>query len=175
MTGTSTNSSTEILVTNNYQNEEVKTYIKRWLVLFIFCLLSMTNAFQWLQYSVINNIVVEYYDVTSLAVNGTSIIWMILYIPLIFPATWFMDNYGLRWCVLLGALGNCLGAWIKCASASPHLFYVSFIGQAIVASSQVFILNVPPRLAAIWFGPTQVSTATSLGVFGNQVNIRLKH
>jgi len=49
------------------------------------------------------------------------------------------------------------------------LFYVSFIGQTVVATSQVFILNVPPRLAAIWFGPKQVSTATSLGVFGNQL------
>jgi FLVCR family feline leukemia virus subgroup C receptor-related protein len=152
-----------------YKREEVRTFVKRWVVLTLFCLLSMTNAFQWIQYSVINNIVVRYYGVTSLDVNGTSIIWMVVYIPCIFPATWFLDKYGLRWSVLLGAFGNCLGAWIKCASTSPHLFYVTFIGQTVVAVSQVFILNVPPRLAAIWFGPKQVSTATSLGVFGNQL------
>lgn len=34
---------------------------------------------------------------------------------------------------------------------------------------QVFILNVPPRLAAVWFGADQVSSACSIGVFGNQV------
>ena len=28
---------------------------------------------------------------------------------------------------------------------------------------------MPARLAAIWFGPDQVSTATAIGVFGNQV------
>jgi MFS transporter, FLVCR family, feline leukemia virus subgroup C receptor-related protein len=33
----------------------------------------------------------------------------------------------------------------------------------------VFILGIPPRLAAVWFGPKQVSTACAAGVFGNQV------
>jgi FLVCR family feline leukemia virus subgroup C receptor-related protein len=37
----------------------------------------------------------------------------------------------------------------------------------------VFILGVPPRLAAVWFGPAQVSTACSMGVFGNQLGIAL--
>lgn len=150
-------------------DEPTKTFLKRWIILIIFCLLSMSNAFQWIQYSIITNIVTDYYCVSPLDVSATSMIWMIVYIPLIFPATWFLDKFGLRWSVILGALGNCLGAWIKCASASPELFYVSFIGQTVVAISQVFILNVPPRLAAVWFGAKEVSTATSLGIFGNQV------
>jgi len=37
----------------------------------------------------------------------------------------------------------------------------------------VFILGIPPRLAAVWFGPSEVSTATALGVFGNQVGIAI--
>lgn len=35
---------------------------------------------------------------------------------------------------------------------------------------QVFILSLPARLAAVWFGPDQVSSACSVGVFGNQVS-----
>ena len=35
---------------------------------------------------------------------------------------------------------------------------------------QVFILSLPARLAAVWFGPDQVSSACSIGVFGNQVS-----
>jgi hypothetical protein len=34
---------------------------------------------------------------------------------------------------------------------------------------QVFILGVPPNVAAVWFGAEQVSSACSIGVFGNQV------
>lgn len=69
-----------------------------------------------------------------------------------------------------GAFGTMIGAWCKVASARPERFYMTMLGQTIVASSQVFILNLPPRLAAVWFGPSEVSTACSIGVFGNQVN-----
>jgi FLVCR family feline leukemia virus subgroup C receptor-related protein len=70
----------------------------------------------------------------------------------------------------LGALGTACGSWIKVASASPDMFAVAFVGQTLVAVSQVFILSVPARLAAVWFGPSEVSSACSIGVFGNQVN-----
>lgn len=56
------------------------------------------------------------------------------------------------------------------ASASPDMFVVAFVGQTLVAMSQVFILSVPARLAAVWFGPNEVSSACSIGVFGNQVS-----
>jgi len=77
---------------------------------------------------------------------------------------------GLRKAVLIGSFGTCLGTWIKVFSASPNLFAVAFVGQTVVAVSQIFVLGIPPLLAAIWFGPDQVSTATSIGVFGNQVS-----
>lgn len=66
-------------------------------------------------------------------------------------------------------VGTCAGSWIKVGSVSPDRFWVGFLGQAIVALSQVFVLSVPARLAAVWFGPSQVSSACSIGVFGNQV------
>jgi hypothetical protein len=59
---------------------------------------------------------------------------------------------------------------VKVLAIEPHLFYVAFIGQSIVAASQVFILSLPAKLAAVWFGPNQVSSACSIGVFGNQVS-----
>ena len=34
-----------------------------------------------------------------------------------------------------------------------------------------FLLEVPARIASVWFPPNQVSTATSLGVFGNQIGV----
>jgi FLVCR family feline leukemia virus subgroup C receptor-related protein len=64
------------------------------------------------------------------------------------------------------------GAWLKVVSASPDYFYLAFLGQALVGMAQIFILGVPARLAAVWFGPRQVSTACALGVFGNQVRVK---
>ena len=76
---------------------------------------------------------------------------------------------GLYKAVLIGSFGTMLGAWVKCGSISPDRFYVGFAGQVISAVSQIFILGIPARLAAVWFGSNQVSTACSIGVFGNQV------
>ncbi|PSN41018.1 putative MFS-type transporter C09D4.1 [Blattella germanica] len=139
-------------------------------MLFIFVLYSMSNAMQWIQYSIIANIATAYYDVSLDAINWTSMIYMITYIPLVFPASWFLDKAGLRVCCILGSLGTAAGSWIKVASASPDRFIVAFSGHTIVAISQVFILSVPARLAAVWFGPNEVSSACSVGVFGNQVS-----
>lgn len=77
---------------------------------------------------------------------------------------------GLRIAAISGVLGTCIGAWVKCFSVSPDLFWVGFVGQSIVAASQVFILSLPAKVAAVWFGPDQVSSACSIGVFGNQVS-----
>lgn len=78
---------------------------------------------------------------------------------------------GLRAAVLIGIAGTCLGAWIKVAAVAPDRFWVAFLGQSVVALSQIFILSIPARLAAVWFGPEQVSSACSIGVFGNQVPV----
>lgn len=150
-------------------NKNTQTFAKRWFILALFCILSATNGFQSLEYTIINDLLIQYYNVSSLAIDWTSMIYMVVYVLFIFPATWFLDKFGLRWTLLMGTFGNCLGAWIKCASTNPGRFYVSFIGQTIAGISQVFILGIPPRLAAVWFGPMEVSTATAIGVFGNQV------
>ena len=78
---------------------------------------------------------------------------------------------GLRWAIFLGALGTALGSWIKAVSVAPDRFWVTFTGQTFVAICQVFLLSTPPRLASVWFGSDQVSTACAIGVFGNQVGI----
>ncbi|XP_050322308.1 feline leukemia virus subgroup C receptor-related protein 2 isoform X4 [Bactrocera neohumeralis] len=150
---------------------EIKLYKRRWVVLFLFVFYSGANAAQWIQYSIINNIIVKYYGINDKWVDWTSMIYMIVYIPLIFPGSWFLDKMGLRITALVGIVGTCIGSWIKVFSVQPDLFYVTFIGQTIVALAQVCILSLPARIAAVWFGPHQVSSACSVGVFGNQLGI----
>ena len=54
-------------------------------------------------------------------------------------------------------------------SIAPDRFLITFIGQTVVAVAQTFILSLPARLAAVWFGQNEVSSACSIGVLGNQV------
>lgn len=148
-------------------------YKRRWLILVLFVVYSASNAMQWIQYSIITNITTKYYNVLDYTVDMTSMIYMITYIPLIFPASYLLNNFGLRTTVIVGSLGTALGSWIKVLSVAPDRFWVTFIGQTVVAISQTCILSIPARIAAVWFGDNEVSRACGIGVFGNQLGIAI--
>ncbi|KAL3110727.1 hypothetical protein niasHT_011232 [Heterodera trifolii] len=133
-----------------------RMYAKRYAILGMFIMLSASNAMQWIEYSIIAHIISAYYGVSYSAVDWTSMIYMLTYMVLMFPGSWFLEKFGLRKSILIGAFGNCFGAWLKMLSTAPDRFWLTFIAQTIVGSSQVFILGIPPRLAAVWFGPEQV-------------------
>ncbi|GJQ81225.1 hypothetical protein Trydic_g20444 [Trypoxylus dichotomus] len=152
---------------------ETKLYKRRWVIIGIYVLYAAASSMQWVQYSIITNIIVKYYGVTSVAVDWTSVISMITYPPLLLPGSYLIDRIGLRYCALIGVLGTAAGTWIKIFSVQPHLFWVGFVGQTVVFVSQIFILSLPPKIASVWFGPNEVSTACSIGVFGTQLGTAL--
>ena len=69
-----------------------RVYNRRWIILLLFCLYSMTNAFQWIQYAIINNIAARYWGVSASSVDWLSMVYMVVYVPLILPATWLIDK-----------------------------------------------------------------------------------
>ncbi|XP_028296361.1 choline/ethanolamine transporter FLVCR1 [Gouania willdenowi] len=148
---------------------ETRLYRRRFLVLLVFSLYSLLNAFQWIHYSIITNVFTRYYGVSNERVDLLSIVYMLAYVPLIFPATWLLDRTGLRVTALLGSGLNCAGAWLKCASVSPERFPVTVTAQVVCSVAQVFILGLPSRIASVWFGPREVSTACAAAVLGNQL------
>ncbi|VDN04095.1 unnamed protein product [Thelazia callipaeda] len=178
----------QLEIKDKVTSKETHIYKKRYYVLLLFIMLSASNAMQWIEYSIIAHIIVRFYSVSYVAVDWTSMIYMLTYILFVLPArlrkslrilsltyfySWVLDKYGVRVSVLLGAGGNCIGAWLRLFSAKPDGFWITFISQTIVGSSQIFILGMPSRLAATWFGPEQVSTACAAGVFGNQLGIAI--
>ncbi|CAB3240117.1 unnamed protein product [Arctia plantaginis] len=64
----------------------------RWAILAMFILLSATNSMQWVEYTIISNIVVEYYQIPSTLVSWTSMVYMITYVPLILPGSYILDK-----------------------------------------------------------------------------------
>ncbi|XP_016359055.1 choline/ethanolamine transporter flvcr2a isoform X3 [Sinocyclocheilus anshuiensis] len=150
-----------------------RLYRRRWLILCLFSSYSLCNAFQWIQYGIINNIFMKFYNVSSFAIDWLSMIYMLTYIPFIFPVTWLLERKGLRVIALLAASINCVGTWIKVASVQPNLFWVTMLGQFACSFAQVFILGMPSQVASVWFGSDEVSTACAIGVFGNQLGIAI--
>ena len=95
------------LAEGNEDKGEYQVYTMRWLILAMFVLYSASNAFQWTQLVrtwikmtviiiickvIITSILRKYYDISNMAVYWTSMIYMVLYIPLIFPASWLLDK-----------------------------------------------------------------------------------
>ena len=150
---------------------------RRWFMVLLFATYSLTNAYQWIHLNIIGNIIERYYNASlpqsayqrRVTIDWLSMIYMLAYIPLIFPSTWLLDRKGLRIVGILATALNAAGAWIKCAAVHEDRFAVLMTGQTVCAIAQIFILGIPARLAAVWFGPNEVSTATAIGVFGNQV------
>ncbi|XP_029454259.1 feline leukemia virus subgroup C receptor-related protein 2-like isoform X2 [Rhinatrema bivittatum] len=151
----------------------VHLYRRRWAIVLLFSSYSLCNAFQWIQYGIISNVFTRYYGVSAFSIDWMSMSYMLTYIPLLFPVTWLLHKQGLRVIALAGSAFNCAGAWVKTASVRPDLFGVTVLGQVLCSIAQVFILGMPSHIASVWFGSHEVSTACSLGVFGNQLGIAL--
>ncbi|KAK4879371.1 hypothetical protein RN001_007517 [Aquatica leii] len=85
----------------------------------------------------------------------------------------FLFYKGIRAGALFGAGGTCLAAWIKVGSASSDRFWSTILGQSVLSIGQIFLQGIGPKLAANWFGPDEVSIATSIGIVGIQLGLAL--
>lgn len=173
-------------------------YKRRWFSLLIFCLCSFGNAYQWIHLNIISDIVLFFWDASipgssvdtkTISVDWLSMIYMLTYIPLIFPSNWILNRWGLRVTLLVASALNAVGGCIKCIAGAVTYettfgqsdisipfshklgFPILMFGQTICGIAQSGILGIPAHLAAVWFGVNEVSTATALGVFGNQLGV----
>ncbi|XP_072217961.1 choline/ethanolamine transporter flvcr2b isoform X3 [Leuresthes tenuis] len=153
--------------------QPTRLYKRRWFIVLLFSSYSLCNSYQWIQYGIISNIFMKFYNVEAFTIDWMSMIYMLTYIPFIFPVTWLLEKKGLRVIALVATGLNCAGTWIKVASVRPDLFPVTLLGQFCCSCAQVFILGMPSKIASVWFGSEEVSTACSIGVFGNQLGIAI--
>lgn len=73
--------------------EKIQVYAIRWLVLGIFVAYSSSNSIQWIQFSIISDVVKNYYNIDTSWVDWTSMIFMVMYIPFVFPASYLLEKF----------------------------------------------------------------------------------
>ncbi|CAA9997568.1 unnamed protein product [Nesidiocoris tenuis] len=78
------------------------------------------------------------------------------------------SSRGLRGTLLLCATLNAIGSLLKAYAIGKGDFALQFVGQTSVGICQALVIAAPPRIASVWFGPSEVSTASSIGVLGFQ-------
>lgn len=157
----------------NGEDEEVEIglSVKRWLVLFVFCQITLANGAMWITFPSISNIVTDYYRVDYYIVNWFSMAYLLGYAILALPASTFLSSYGVKACILVAASLNGAGACLRYAGVDRDRFAFVIIGQIFAAIASAFVLQVPPKLAAVWFGEHEKAKATSIGVLMNLAGV----
>jgi len=94
---------------------------------------------------------------------------MIVYIPISPLALWIVHHYGFRVGIYLGAILNFVGSLLRYVHVTNYSYV--YIGTIICSVAQCFILSIPPFIASQWYGDTERTTATSLGVMANELGV----
>lgn len=95
----------------------VQVGAKRWVILGIFSLVTLLNAFNWIEYNIIQDVTIAFFNASlpqdkaqqNDTVNWLSMVYMLCYIPLVFPAMFLLDRKGLKLSIVLGALFTTIG------------------------------------------------------------------
>lgn len=142
----------------------------RWVVLAVYCALSASNGFQWINYAPIIDEVKEYFEMNSLQVNFLATIYTVVYPALIVIGCVTFQRLGWYGGMILGGILNAVGAALKIVAAvwAPNFVFLAFT-QCVNALSEVFFLSLPPLIASVWFGSHQRTLATSIGVMSNSL------
>ena len=111
--------------------------------------------------SAITPIISDIYDVSGTVTTMLVLPFIVLFIPMIFPANYLIDNYGISIPVYWASVTLLVGAWIRMLVNVN--FYIVIVGQVIMALGQPFMLSAPAKLAAVWFGDNERAIATTLG------------
>jgi len=152
--------------------KEIQVYGFRWIVLILFMFINITMQILWITYGSITVEAVTYYNVPDqLFILLFSLIFMIVYIPVSFLASWVIDKYNLRIGAGIGAILAAIFGFLRFV-AGPN-YELALIFQIGIAVGQPFVLNSITKLSANWFPESERTTATGLGLISQFIGIAL--
>ncbi len=152
-------------------DDRLKVYRYRWVLLFFFMLGNVSLQILWISYATVTLEAATYYSVGEFEILFLSTIFMITYIPVSFIATWFINRFGIRMGVGLGALINGVFGFLR-ALAGPNYVLVLFF-TVMISLSQPFFLNSVSLLSANWFPESERTKATGLSINSQLLGIAL--
>jgi cyanate permease len=153
------------------QQNNFKVYGYRWVILLVFMTIIALNQLLWITFAAITTDAMQFYNVSDLSIGLLSLIFMVVYIFVSFPASWVIDTYGIRVGVGIGAaLTGIFGIMRGLVASDYALVLVAQIGLAV---AQPFLLNAITTIAARWFPAGERATASGLGSLAMYLGILL--
>ena len=153
------------------EQAKFKVYGYRWVVLLSFMFVTIVNQLLWITFAAITGKAAAFYGVSDLSIGLLSMIFMIVYIFVSFPASWAIDTYGIRVAVGIGAALTGIFGLLRGLFAADYTLV--FVSQVAIAIGQPFILNAITKVAARWFPIEERATASGLGSLAMYLGIFL--
>ena len=151
------------------QTATYKIYPYRWVVQIVFMFVVMMNQLLWITFAPITIKAAEFYHVSDLSIGLLSMSFMLVYIVVSIPASWVIDNYGIRIAVGIGAVLT--GGFGLMRGIVAHNYTLVLLAQIGIAIGQPFILNAITKVAARWFPLQERATASGLGSLAIYVGV----
>lgn len=142
------------------EETKVTLYKRRWVVLGTFMLINLMIQILWICYAPMSGAVAQSFGVKTESVDLLANLFMLIYLPVAFPAAWAIDKIGFKKAVGFGAVLMALFGGLR--ASFPQSYSVALIGTIGIAIGQPFLLNAFTKLAALWFPKSQRATITGV-------------
>jgi MFS family permease len=154
--------------------EEVKLSKYRWVVLSALMMISIMVQIQWLTHAPIARAAEVFYrghfnPASFFNIDFLASSYMIIYLIVCIPASYFIDTYGIVKGVGFGAILITAGSILKAISGTSFVLLIA--GQILAAISQPFVLNAATVVSAKWFPVKERGIATGFATLAQYIGI----
>jgi MFS family permease len=143
------------------ENEAIKVYPARWLVLASFGVMAALTQVLWITFAPVTKEAAAFYGKSDLMIGLLSMAFMVVYIILAIPAAWAIDTWGFKAAAGLGAVISAVFAVLRGLFASDYT--IVLLSQVGIAVGQPLVIGAITKIGARWFPVRERATATGLG------------
>jgi sugar phosphate permease len=151
------------------QQESVRVYGYRWVVLLVVAIINMVIQMQWLTFAPVAREARVFYQATPLQIDFLSMLFMLVFLVACLPASYVVDTFGIRIGIGFGALLTGLFGLFKGVFAESYTMMV--VAQSGLAVAQPFILNASTKVAVHWFPVRERATAVGIATLAQFLGI----
>ncbi|MFX1250102.1 MAG: MFS transporter [Promethearchaeota archaeon] len=151
--------------------KNVQIYNYRWIVLLLFMFANITIQMLWISFAAVTSHAMVFYVVEETSIYLLSLVFMVVYIPVTFIATWLIDKYDFKIGAGVGAVLAGVFGLLRFFAGTNYMLVLIF--QIGVAIGQPFLLNTMTKMSANWFPDSERTTATGLGMISVFIGIGL--
>ena len=145
----------------------IHLYKQRWFMLLIFSMTTFSNAAVFATVRAMDVRVSKYYSIDPDIVNWLENSYILIYVITALPSAYLITKIGLRAAIITASSITTVATCLHFAGCARNGFPFVIAGQIIGAFGVGYILNIPPKIAAEWFGSREQGKAVSIGIFMN--------